>query len=325
MFDAGSFNSSFGWFSQFLASPTGLANTAVGAGALDINQASSNTAAGAGALFLNQTATFNTAVGTFALAFNDSLSPPTGTANSNTAVGTQALFFNVDASNNTALGARALFNNSSPTAFDNTAVGTAALFFNVGGADNTAVGFNALLLNTISEQTAVGSGALAINATAPNNVAVGFNASNALVGGGSGGNGFSVAVGYKALQLATDGQNTAVGDEALSLLTTGVLNTAIGDVAGSNYTGGESNNVCIGLAGGFTGESNAIHISDSTNVFSPPATDCFIGGIFGNLTPGVAVFIDGSGHLSTTFSSRRFKDEIKPMGKTSEAIYSLKP
>jgi hypothetical protein len=38
-----------------------------------------------------------------------------------------------------------------------------------------------------------------------------------------------------------------------------------------------------------------------------------------------AVFIDANGHLGTKSSSARFKDEIKPMDKASEAILALKP
>src|SRR5262249_31157238 len=52
----------------------------------------------------------------------------------------------------------------------------------------------------------------------------------------------------------------------------------------------------------------------------------YIGGIFGVTVPtGVAVLVDNSGHLGTTTSSARFKEAIKPMDKTSEAILSLKP
>jgi Chaperone of endosialidase len=40
---------------------------------------------------------------------------------------------------------------------------------------------------------------------------------------------------------------------------------------------------------------------------------------------GVAVIIDTTGHLGTVVSSERFKDEIKPMDKASEAILALKP
>ena len=37
------------------------------------------------------------------------------------------------------------------------------------------------------------------------------------------------------------------------------------------------------------------------------------------------VLIDSSGQLGTALSSRRFKKEIKPMDKASEAVLALKP
>ena len=40
---------------------------------------------------------------------------------------------------------------------------------------------------------------------------------------------------------------------------------------------------------------------------------------------GTAVVINSDGKLGTTTSSRRFKDEIKPMEQASEALFSLKP
>src|SRR5205823_9910894 len=52
----------------------------------------------------------------------------------------------------------------------------------------------------------------------------------------------------------------------------------------------------------------------------------FIAGISGATIPGgVGVIIDSNGHLGTVTSSARFKDEIKPMDKASEAILALKP
>ena len=78
------------------------------------------------------------------------------------------------------------------------------------------------------------------------------------------------------------------------------------DTAGTDEAGDESGTIRIGSI--FAGN-----------------TACFIHGIFGNLTPGTAVFINSAGQLSTTLSARRFKKDIDPMDKTSEAIYSLKP
>jgi hypothetical protein len=39
----------------------------------------------------------------------------------------------------------------------------------------------------------------------------------------------------------------------------------------------------------------------------------------------MAVYVNSNGHLGTTTSSARFKDEIKPMGNASEAILALRP
>src|SRR5205823_12467108 len=40
---------------------------------------------------------------------------------------------------------------------------------------------------------------------------------------------------------------------------------------------------------------------------------------------GVGVIVNSSGKLGTVLSSERFKDEIKPMDKASEAILALQP
>jgi hypothetical protein len=51
-----------------------------------------------------------------------------------------------------------------------------------------------------------------------------------------------------------------------------------------------------------------------------------VAGIFGaTVTDGAPVIVDNQGHLGTAVSSARFKDEIKPMDKASEAILALKP
>ena len=62
-------NTGIGWYSLFSTS-SGSNNTAVGAGALDLNTADNNTAVGVAALLLNTTGTNNTASGTAALVFN---------------------------------------------------------------------------------------------------------------------------------------------------------------------------------------------------------------------------------------------------------------
>src|SRR5262249_930605 len=56
------------------------------------------------------------------------------------------------------------------------------------------------------------------------------------------------------------------------------------------------------------------------------SNSCFIDHIFGEMASGgVGVFVASNGKLGTNPSSRQFKDEIRPMGKASEAILALKP
>src|SRR5207248_4926841 len=77
------------------------------------------------------------------------------------------------------------------------------------------------------------------------------------------------------------------------------------------------------LFGDVAGESNTIRIGKRSD---EGQTDAFIAGISGvTVAGGVGVIIDSSGHLGTVVSSERFKDEIKPMDKASEAILALKP
>ncbi len=53
---------------------------------------------------------------------------------------------------------------------------------------------------------------------------------------------------------------------------------------------------------------------------------CYIGQIFGATSSGgTAVFVNSNGRLGTAQSSRRFKEEIKPMERASEALFALKP
>jgi hypothetical protein len=104
--------------------------------------------------------------------------------------------------------------------------------------------------------------------------------------------------------------NTARGASALGQNTTGDNNTAIGALAGINQSTG-SGNVYIGVGIlGIAGESDA----------------CYIGSIFGQTSAsGIPVVINSNNKLGTSTSSKRFKEEIKAMGKASEALPALKP
>jgi hypothetical protein len=89
--------------------------------------------------------------------------------------------------------------------------------------------------------------------------------------------------------------------------------------AGSHLTTGNNNIAVANL--GVAGESNTVRIGTVGT-----HTSTFIAGISGvTVAGGVGVIVDTNGQLGTVVSSKRFKEEIKPMEKASEAIYSLKP
>ena len=53
---------------------------------------------------------------------------------------------------------------------------------------------------------------------------------------------------------------------------------------------------------------------------------CYIRSIFGQTSvSGMPVLINGNNKLGTTTSSKRFKEEIRPMDRTSETLFELKP
>jgi hypothetical protein len=51
----------------------------------------------------------------------------------------------------------------------------------------------------------------------------------------------------------------------------------------------------------------------------------FVAGISGSPITGTSVVVNSFGRLGTVASAQRFKDDIKPMDKASEAILALKP
>jgi hypothetical protein len=267
-----------------------------------------NTAEGQSALLSLSSGGFNTAIGFLSLSGNTN-------GQFNTGVGAGTLFANT-ADQNTAIGAGALLSNTTGT--QNTADGVFALFTNTAGSFNTATGFEALLSNTGgSDNSAFGSGALASNTDGTDNTATGLNALFFNTSGGD-----NTAIGGAALESNTIGAfNTAIGSQALQF-TTGSGNIALGSFAGQNLTTG-NNNIDIGNVG-VAGESNTIRIGDPVNA----STTTFIAGIR-DITTGnanaIPVLIDSFSQLGTMSSSRRFKKEIKPMDKASEAILSLKP
>src|SRR5438876_2799890 len=314
------FNTAEG-FNALFSLTSGTVNTALGFKALRADTSGgSNTAVGAQALLHNNLGGYNTAVGENALVFN------TG-GSFNMALGQGALANNLIGNNNTAMGFQALNHN---TVDDNTAVGHSALFFNTTGPDNTAVGFQALLSNTTAAgNAAYGSFALGSNTTGHRNTATGGSSLPAnTIGFRNTGTRFA-----SLLNNSTGNLNTATGWSSLTNNSNGSFNIALGYKAGQNLTG--DNNIDVGNLGG-AGEANTIRIgnqvagTDDVGFPHPAHTATYIAGIANttittNTAPVVVDTTTGQlGHAMAT-SSQRFKDDIKPMAKASEAVLSLKP
>ena len=188
----------------------------------------------------------------------------------------------------------------------NTATGLRALFSDINGGFNTATGVYSLFSNTSGFfNSATGAYSLAHNTDGNGNTANGYSALYFMTAGID-----NTATGVDALYFNTTGNsNTAIGGGALFFSTTGSNNTALGLGAGNNVT--TADNV-IAIGAGVFGEN----VSDT----------CYIGNIFGVTSAGAtAVHVNSDGKLGTVISSQRFKDEIKPMDKASEAILALKP
>jgi uncharacterized coiled-coil protein SlyX len=229
---------------------------------------------------------FNTAEGSNAL---KNLTTGVG----NAAVGWFSLFSNTDGSFNTALGAGTLLSNvgdqNTGLGIQNTAIGALALFSNATGYQNTSTGALALFSNT----TGVGNMANGYSALYSNTT--GF---------------FNSATGADSLANNTTGAyNTANGYQALGSNTTGYFNTALGHAAGANIITGDRN-ICIGaMVYGVDG------VNDTT----------WIGNVYDSVTTARQVYVNADNKIGTLSSSRRFKNQIEPMDRSSETLFALKP
>ncbi len=177
---------------------------------------------------------------------------------------------------------------SGPVMHYDTAFGSHALFNNGSGDYNSAIGAYSLYSNTNGTfNTAVGFEALRLNTTGTQNTANGVYALYHNTGGS-----YNTADGFNALQHNTGSDNIGLGSTAGFNLTTG------------------SGNVCIGQGVlGVAGESNTTRIRN----------------VYASVASVRAVYVNSDNKMGTLASTRRVKENIKPMDKASEAILALKP
>ena len=188
---------------------------------------------------------------------------------------------------------------SNTTGNNNTATGVDALYSNTTGNDNTAT----VLVRSLATPPAT--------TTRP-------------------------TVLVRSISNTTGNNNTATGFHALFDNTTGDDNTAIGIVALANNTTG-SNNIALGAAPAAisppaitisTSATEVLLASPTPSASADEEPDRHLYRRHSGVTAangGIAVVDRPNGQLGTVTSSARFKEEIKPMDKASEAILALKP
>ena len=262
---AGSANFTFNGTTVTTANDASISGLTVGKG---VGAVATNTAVGFQAINATATGTSNTALGYQALTANTS-------GGSNTSVGHNSLIRNTTGTSNTALGQAALQNNTT---------NVATLGSITGGSGYTTGTYTGVVMTLSSGSTAItyptativvaGGAVTTVTITS---AGVGFKdtttvltAPSASIGGT--GSGFTVpvatlatggnntAVGYQALLAnTTASQNVAVGQGALVANTTGDLNTAIGSGAGASVVTGRLNT--------FVGQGSGSNVVGSRGVY----------------------------------------------------------
>jgi hypothetical protein len=123
------------------------------------------------------------------------------------------------------------------------------------------------------------------------------------------------------------GANVTIGGNALQFDVSGLVNTAVGVGASTNIVAGGANTYIGNGVVGAIDERYTVRIADNLPN-GPGQSACYIGGIAGQAVDpsgAATVYIDNFGKLGVFLSSQRFKRNVEPMDKASEAILALKP
>lgn len=224
------------------ASTTGIHNTVVGYNVLNSNTTGTyNTGIGSQALASN-TGSRNTAVGATVMRVTTG-SENVGVGTEDVGGGYSPFWSNTSGSYNIAVGNGGLGKNT--TGANNTAIGHTALYNNTTASNNTVIGYQAGYTNTTGTQNvAMGSGALYSNSTNNDNTAVGYQAGYSATGNGN--TCLGTLAGKDTVALTTGYNNTILG--AYCRTTTSVSINQV--VIGYNITGQADSNVTIGSASG---------------------------------------------------------------------------
>src|SRR5262249_1322865 len=125
----------------------------------------------------------------------------------------------------------------------------------------------------------------------------------------------NVAAGTAALEVKTNGSfNVAIGGKALHCTTTGIKKTAIRPFSRHNPTPSSGNVYIVFENGGTPREDNHTHIRNINTT-----------SVNGGSADTVTIDLLNGGLLGHASSSRRYKEDVKPLDKASVALFALKP
>jgi hypothetical protein len=286
---------------------TGTYNTGIGSQALASNTGSRNTAVGATVMRVT-TGSENVGVGTEDGGGGYSPFWSNTSGSYNIAVGNGGLGKNTTGANNTAIGHTALYNNT--TANNNTAVGYQALYNNSTGANNVAIGKGAAYGNsyTANANVCIGDSAGQALTTGSSNVFIGsYNSSTADYSAGTaintGYNNVFVGTGV-ANNATTANNNTGIGYRTFLGLTTGSTNIALGNLNAGTLTTGSANT----YIGNYVNASGA---AVSAEILIGTYNSTGKGGSTGFINPsGGGVYQGNNSSTWSTTSDRRLKKNI---------------
>ena len=192
---------------------------------------------------------------------------------------------------------------------------------NTSGNFNTFVGIDAGQVNTTGfANTFLGAQAGYENSTGSNNTY-----SGALTGYyTTTGEGNTFSGNGAGFANTTGSLNTFIGLSSGYLNVNGNSNVFLGVFAGRNNMYG-NNNIYIGNEGPSAGsESNTIRLGGDTGLGVQTST--YIDGIYSSVaSSGIPVYVNSNGQLGTQTSSLRFKEQVRDMGDSTDALMRLRP
>ena len=97
---------------------------------------------------------------------------------------------------------------------------------------------------------------------------------------------------------------------------------------GRSFNNRGSDNVAVGFNAGslLSNGNHNVYIGAGITGNSSESNACYIASIFGQTAiSGIPVLISANNKLGTATSSKRFKEDIKPMNDATDALFALKP